>query len=601
MPYNSFAVLQSYRKELTWRYRDPSSDKRSMYGDFPSEDDRRNLPNWAETSGPPEPPGTHFLNATPDNYALLYASGDGSAPMSAIGSAKTTPTGSIKLERFEDYGILSSNASRRTSVAKIEPTITTRSVASFSTDASLVRRMDFTLNGAVMGPARAPATMFDVAFVHSRDLQYYNHYRAVFVYNIQVHSRFPSEVRPHCHAVYETQDPFERAAATFEPLYNAMLAVSALSMAHRERLDRIDALQNYQLAIEGLRQQTVLDSMNMLYTHYFLLLYEVAACENRASLELGHMEQLARLMHWYFTTSVTDPSKVFGDQACPECTKITMTCIPAIMLYCDMHNLYMRRHEFTIIPDVMVTGFFEGVKADSGYPNIEARFSDAELSRKVIELNVLGGWATRVVRQTIEDFNRNDLTQLSELEPRFLELTARIKVSNDWCARHAPQIPGDIYDPAYTSLPIYCQTTYDSSQYTIRQLQLYMHTSIFPKQRKQLTTRREEYIQFLAREILHLTRPRWGTVRPIAASNLVALFICGTVVTSPGEKEEIIRVIETMGAEASGRNFMRAVDALRALYMEQERVKMDNGDERDIDWFVFLREKGLLDFSLFGI
>ncbi|KAL2074653.1 hypothetical protein VTL71DRAFT_8432 [Oculimacula yallundae] len=521
--------------------------------------------------------------------------------MSAIGSTSTTPAGSVKLERFEDYGIVNSNASRRTSVVKVEPTISARSVASFSTGASLARRMDFSLDQVLTKANRVPASMFDIAFVHTRDLQYYNHYRAVFVYNIQVHSRFPSDVRPQCHAVDETQDPFERAAATFEPLYNAILAVSALSMAHRERLDRVDALQYYQLAIEGLRQQTVLDSMNMLYTHYFLLLYEVAACENRVSLELGHMEQLTRLIHWYFTTSITNPSKVFGDQACPDCTKITMNCIPTIMLYCDMHNLYMRRHDFTIIPDAMVTGFFDSVKADKGYPNLEARFSDAELSRKVIELNVLGGWATRVVRQTIEDVNKHELTQLSDLEPRFLELTAKIKISNDWCARHAPQIPGDIYDEAYVSLPVYCQSTYDSSQYTIRQLQIYMHTSIFPGQRKQLTRRREEYIQFLAREILHLTRSRWGQIRPIAASNLVALFMCGTVVTLPEEKDEVIKVIEAMGSEASGRNFIRAVDALKALFAEQERVRVEKGDEKDIDWFIFLRKKGLLDFSLFAV
>lgn len=81
----------------------------------------------------------------------------------------------------------------------------------------------------------------------------------------------------------------------------------------------------------------------------------------------------------------------------------------------------------------------------------------------------------------------------------------------------------------------------------------------------------------------------------------MALFICGTVVTSPEEKEEVLKVLETMGADASGRNFVRAMDALKELYKEQDRVREGGGDEKEVDWNVYLRDKGLLDFSLFGI
>ena len=81
----------------------------------------------------------------------------------------------------------------------------------------------------------------------------------------------------------------------------------------------------------------------------------------------------------------------------------------------------------------------------------------------------------------------------------------------------------------------------------------------------------------------------------------MALFICGTVVTSPEEKEEVLKVLETMGADASGRNFVRAMDALKELYKEQDRVREGGGDEKEVDWHVHLRDKGLLDFSLFGI
>lgn len=77
--------------------------------------------------------------------------------------------------------------------------------------------------------------------------------------------------------------------------------------------------------------------------------------------------------------------------------------------------------------------------------------------------------------------------------------------------------------------------------------------------------------------------------------------MCGTVVTKREEKDEVLQVLETMAADASGRNFVRVIDALKELYKEQDRVRETGMDEKGVDWHVFLREKGLLDFSLFGI
>ncbi|KAH7360894.1 hypothetical protein BKA65DRAFT_194776 [Rhexocercosporidium sp. MPI-PUGE-AT-0058] len=568
---------------------DPKTDGRAIGDDFPEE-----VQDAAETSGEP---GDRFINTTPANYHELYKSEGPSRPPSGSGSIITIPAASFKLERFEDYAY-SPTASRRTSVMKIEPSTTERSIASLSTGMSLARRMDrsFDVNFARTNHP----SMFDQALIHNRDLHYYNHYRTVVVYNIQVNSKFPETVRPFCHSLDETEDPFERAASSFNPLYNAMLALSAVSMANRERLDRLDSLGYYQLAVEGLRQHSSLESVNMIYTHYFLLLYEIAACENRANLELNHMAQLTRLLAWYFTTSEVNPAYVFRDQECQKCTEVSMNCIPSNMLYCDMYNLILHRQESIIVPDVMVCGFFNAVH-EQNHPHLEAGFGDPDLSRKTIMLNIFGGWAHRVVRNMLESANKKEFIDVSELEPGLQDLNAKIKVLDDYCAEIDPRLPVDIYDEAYTRMPVQCQTTFDSAQFTVRQLLIYAHTSILPQQRRQLTKRREEYIQYVAREILYLTRPRWGETRPIAASNLVALFMCGTVVTSKEDKEEVLRVLAMMGADASGRNFVRSIDALKALFKEQERVKQGGGDEKEVDWFVFLREKGLLDFSLFGI
>lgn len=108
------------------------------------------------------------MNTTPDNYLEMYQSEENSRAAGSIGLLPTIPAGSVKLERFEDYAY-SPDASRRTSVMKIEASTTARSVASLSTDINLARRMNRSL-GINITRNNHPS-MFDQAFIHSRDLQ----------------------------------------------------------------------------------------------------------------------------------------------------------------------------------------------------------------------------------------------------------------------------------------------------------------------------------------------------------------------------------------------------------------------------------------------
>jgi hypothetical protein len=135
----------------------------------------------------------------------------------------------------------------------------------------------------------------------------------------------------------------------------------------------------------------------------------------------------------------------------------------------------------------------------------------------------------------------------------------------------------------------------------MRKLFIYAYTSLYPTQRINLPLWREQQVQMLCREILMLTRPRWGASRPIAACNLAALFICGTAVTTAEEKTEVLSNLESMSVDATGREFRFAINALKVLYEEQKRVRGEGRDEREVDWVIFLKMKGMLDFSCFGI
>ncbi|KAJ9294772.1 transcriptional regulator family: Fungal Specific TF [Paecilomyces variotii] len=93
---------------------------------------------------------------------------------------------------------------------------------------------------------------------------------------------------------------FEQEAATFRPLFHAMMAVSALSLAHQDGGQSIDALQHYQQAFPSLqtslRSPQDLCSDGLFLTHFLLLIYEIAAAEPGGSnLWSHHISRLLRI------------------------------------------------------------------------------------------------------------------------------------------------------------------------------------------------------------------------------------------------------------------------------------------------------------------
>lgn len=58
-----------------------------------------------------------------------------------------------------------------------------------------------------------------------------------------------------------------------------MMAVSALSLSHRDGVTNLDALQHYQQVLSFLKSEEDLTSDVTFLTHLLLLLYEVSVCQ----------------------------------------------------------------------------------------------------------------------------------------------------------------------------------------------------------------------------------------------------------------------------------------------------------------------------------
>lgn len=125
----------------------------------------------------------------------------------------------------------------------------------------------------------------------------------------------------------------------------------------------------------------------------------------------------------------------------------------------------LHRQDFTIVPDAMVCAVFNAPHSNEDRV-LDSIFGGPDSSRQIETLNVMGGWGHRVVRQMIEDVNKGYLTGANQLDTRIQELEQKAQAIQDWCSEKYQQIPKDIYDEKYTTMPIQLQTTYDTVSYS---------------------------------------------------------------------------------------------------------------------------------------
>lgn len=380
---------------------------------------------------------------------------------------------------------------------------------------------------------------------------------------------------------------------------------------------------------------------------------------------MQHLPKLCQLIIWFWTTLQTNPAVLAEGQPCHECDKVVMTCITSNFLICDIFNLLNRRSVHVIMPDAFVCGFFTSENKASEAA-LEKGF---DVHKSLIEQNVSIGWSHRALRQLIEGTNKWTCLEDKKLvEDGWLGLHIAQTNCQNICI-DCPQLPNNIFDETYAKMPLQFQTACDAvcpsfsdsksdqtnqaqTQYTLRLQFIYSRTSLYPGQRAALTPTEEHQVQTAAAEIFYLLRPRWGSVRPITASNLPALFLAGVVITGqaivpehappvaftnsdnnkphfahpqpldqiqnllPKDKgdelrAEILSYIDLMNEQASGWNFACAANALRTLHEVQRAAReegrvvggWEEGERRAraLDWWVVLKERGLLDVSWYGI
>lgn len=328
---------------------------------------------------------------------------------------------------------------------------------------------------------------------------------------------------------------------------------------------------------------------------------------------MQHLQRLGRLLTHYFDSAENNVAPQLGPD-CQICRVATLKKIMGFHLLADTSNVLMRRSADAIIPDLTTTRFLDSF-TDNDAAQWEAVYANQDhLYGGIIKMLVLAGQGQKVIREMLQvcsDWRQLSVPDIREGLGRLDELSRDIAT----LCSGLRGMPSDIYDESYTTLHPVLQSMYDSVSYPLqmiflstntRQVQfmtrmqyIFANTSLYRGQRKELDTSTEDLVQKAASQVLYLTEERWGHKRPIATSNLIALFICGTVLNSAKEKDALLDILDNMDTLACGQNFACASRALRTLY----EIQADHAVEymKDVDWWSVLGEKGMLGFSLYGI
>ena len=402
------------------------------------------------------------------------------------------------------------------------------------------------------------------------------------------------EARNHEPGVYQSTtvtNVFEHAAAYFPPLFHAMMAVSALSLAHQEGKERLDALQHYQQALpalqNNLRSADDLSSDGVFLTHFLLLVYEIAAAESGGSnLWAQHLTQLLRISLLR--------REVFGGEQFPFITWWVCNI--------DLYALYSGAGtgEFvgTMLKNDMIPppSFHLYPLSMDGSSIIYAEETNTlptvlQLNYEVIVLAVrLGLLAQELKHEAF--FKREDVSQQEQhvdikiRQSRILELQESLRQL--WVA---PNIM--LLGKRLDLLPRRSRQLFEHASSLYRACLIFSHTSMWPAQRLDTGPEFDSEIAQCVSEILHTATLVVGQRRLEHRFMIFPLFMAGFASMDGSQKMMALDLITEMEKKSIGSNTTATRHALQIIYEQQNSRFMHTGHSLDVNWGDVMVEQGL--------
>lgn len=380
---------------------------------------------------------------------------------------------------------------------------------------------------------------------------------------------------------------FEELASTFQPLYHAMMAVSALSLARQHRSKSIDALQHYHQAFPSLqtalRDTNDLCSDGLFLTHFLLLVYEVAAAEEGGSnLWSHHMSRLVQISLMRVST--------FGSERYPY----------IVWLVCniDLHALLSGAGTGEFLRAMFDNNMLPSCESQL-YPVAPSGYSivypvEHETLPSVMQINhETFIFATRLaflaadIRQQGVYYNAPpNSPQVADMKRRLYEI--RNSFHHLWDCPQARYLCENM-----ESLPQRCRELLQNAVTLYHACMLFSYTNLWHAQRLGPEGASEGIISHHTNKIFQIAETIVHSRQFDLRFIVFPLFIAGVCTPLAGQKMMAVDLVSSMERYGIGRNATTTRHLLQMVYQAQTEQLMAVGHSADVEWADVMVQRGM--------
>lgn len=382
----------------------------------------------------------------------------------------------------------------------------------------------------------------------------------------------------------------ENEAAFFPPLYHAMMAVAALSLAGQDGKERLDALGHYQQALPAL-QSTLksaedLSSDGALLTHFLLLVYEIAAAEaSHSNMWSHHVSTLLRIS--------LQRRDVFGGERYPFIIWwICLIDLDALFSGAGSGDFVGTMLKNDIIPPPSFQLHPLGIDGSSVvYANeLDTLPTILQLD---FEITILAATLALLAHEYRQDttFGRSGPLQTDRdtrmRQSRIYELQEQLRQT--WLTPAVLMIGQNV-----EILPVRSKRLFEHAATLYRACILYSHTSMWPSQRLDTSPDYDTEIAVASNQLLQMTSKILQDRRVDCRFLMFPVFMAGFASTDGPQKSMALHLIGLMEKDSIGRNTVATRKALELVYEKQNERFMMTGHSLDVDWLDVMREQHVL-------
>ncbi|KAH9218950.1 fungal-specific transcription factor domain-containing protein [Leptodontidium sp. 2 PMI_412] len=387
------------------------------------------------------------------------------------------------------------------------------------------------------------------------------------------------------------EDMFEVQARQYPPLFHAMMALSALSIAHKKGSHNANALEHYQQVIPAL-QTTVQSSQDSysdgaLLTHLILLLYEIAARESNmwqhhcdALLRIISMRrQLRNVDHYDFIIWIIYCIDVYAVLSASGTGMFVEVVLKQNMLPSPERRLLPTRADQ---PPLI-------------YPEEQAYFPIViNINQEIILIALQVGRLGKALRaETSHQYFGSAILDNPRIVDRHNRIQSLQKLILDSRMKWRSQFP-DYWTWLRTpeTLPPRVFEWVEHSYLLFRVCILYTHTSMYSGQLNDPEPDTEAQINACCAEILHAASIILSKERFDMRFIVFPLFMAGFCTRNAAEKETALRLMVEVEKHGYGGSTDNVRKLLQTIYEKQHFAVMQTGNSNSVDWIDEMERSG---------